>query len=64
MGNLASWHFSSVNSSLQHRSLSKKIEVQVPLKDLLEITRLLDSSNPDEIKQLSKSYVNEMVHLA
>ncbi|CAD8126458.1 unnamed protein product [Paramecium sonneborni] len=72
LGNLGSWQFQSPstqsitkdnNKAVAH-SFSKRIDQAVPLSELLEISRQLDCSQPEEIKQLSRGYVNELFSLS
>ncbi|CAD8186041.1 unnamed protein product [Paramecium pentaurelia] len=77
LSNLGSWQFNSTpvanqSSNTQTKSsttqkqqpmLTRKLDQSVPLRDLLELSRQLDQATPDEIKQLSKGYVNELVQL-
>ncbi|CAD8193003.1 unnamed protein product [Paramecium octaurelia] len=72
LGNLGSWQFQSPstqstakdNSKTITHSFSKRIDQAVPLSELLEISRQLDCSQPEEIKQLSRGYVNELFQLS
>ncbi|CAD8188230.1 unnamed protein product [Paramecium octaurelia] len=78
LGNIGSWQFNSTpvaNQSQNTQSkvsttqkpqpmLTRKLDQSVPLRDLLELSRQLDSATPEEIQQLSKGYVNELVQLS
>ncbi|CAD8114967.1 unnamed protein product [Paramecium primaurelia] len=72
LGNLGNWQFQSPSTkstvkdnrkTITH-SFSKRLDLAIPLSELLEISRLLDCSKPDEIKQLSRGYVNELFQMS
>ncbi|CAD8127495.1 unnamed protein product [Paramecium sonneborni] len=73
LGNLGSWQFQSPsaqsivkdnNNKNTALSFSKRLDLAVPLSELLEISRQLDCSQPEEIKLLSRGYVNELFLLS
>ncbi|CAD8174334.1 unnamed protein product [Paramecium pentaurelia] len=71
LGNLGSWQFTSpqtqsslISKSNTSRTLSKRIDQSIPLSELLEISRQLDCSQQDEIRQLSRGYVNQLFQLS
>ncbi|CAD8082032.1 unnamed protein product [Paramecium primaurelia] len=71
LGNLGSWQFTSpqtqsslISKSNTNRTLSKRIDQSIPLSELLEISRQLDCSQQDEIRQLSRGYVNQLFQLS
>ncbi|CAK65388.1 unnamed protein product (macronuclear) [Paramecium tetraurelia] len=77
LSNLGNWQFNSTpvaNQSQNTQSkasttskpqpmLTRKLDQSVPLRDLLELSRQLDQASPEEIQQLSRGYVNELVQL-
>ncbi|CAD8199174.1 unnamed protein product [Paramecium octaurelia] len=71
LGNLGSWQFTApqpqsslISKSNTSKTLSKRVDLAVPLSELLEISRQLDCSQQEEIRQLSRGYVNQLFQLS
>ncbi|CAD8127891.1 unnamed protein product [Paramecium sonneborni] len=71
LGKIGSWQQTSkqiesqwISKSNTGITLSRRLDAQVSLSELLEISRQLDCSQQDEIKQLSGNYVSQLFQLS